>query len=186
MKESKRLIDATTAAIKSVLSATKEKKVTTIAKNLRSGFARPPPILTRQIVTDRATAPTAIMIVRMRKRIGGIGFTLRSHQLFAAVASMIVAAGDRPGRRIVETNPVPSSVSKPREAENREKPNSGQRVNASSSSADRFQTASNQETAPTWSDFLGSRQAGSHQLQGIGPYNGGRVVQPPEVGNNRG
>jgi hypothetical protein len=74
MKDPKRFIDATTAAIKTVLNATKEKRVTTIARNLRSGFIRP-----RPIVTDTATAPTTIMIVRMRKRIGGIGFTFQSH-----------------------------------------------------------------------------------------------------------
>jgi hypothetical protein len=80
----------------------------------------------RAIVTNTATAATTYMIVRMRKRIGGIGFIFQSHQSFAVLPSMIVTTGDRPGLRIVETNPARSSVSKPREAENRERPNSYQ------------------------------------------------------------
>ncbi len=72
------------------------------------------------------------------------------------------------------TNPARSSVSRRREAENREKPNSARSCNASSNSADRFQPAKSQQTAPTWRIFPGSREAGSHQLQEIGPYNGRR------------
>jgi hypothetical protein len=91
-----------------------------------------------------AVTATTIMIVRMRKRIGVICFTFQSHQLFAAISSMILTTGDRPGRLAMETNPARSSVSKPREAENRERPNSAQSSSANSNSADRFHPASNQ------------------------------------------
>src|SRR5262249_760102 len=80
--------------------------------------------------------------------------------------------GERPGRRAAATNPAPSKVSRPRDAENRERPNSGQSPNASSKSADRPQPAKSQQTAATWRELPGSREAGSHQAQGIGPYNG--------------
>ena len=83
-------------------------------------------------------------------------------------------SGDRPDRLSTETNPARSSVSKPREAENRERPNSVHPSSASSNSADRLQPAKSQPTAPTWSDRPGSREAGSHQIQGIGLYNGRR------------
>jgi hypothetical protein len=94
MKETKRFIDATTAAINTVLSATKEKRVGTIARNLRSGFIRP-----RPLVTDAATAPTAIMVVRIRKRRGRTGSPYEQNQPFVEIASRIVTDGDRPGTR---------------------------------------------------------------------------------------
>ena len=53
-------------------------------------------------------------------------------------ASRISTTGDRPGSRIAETNPARSSVSNPREAENRESPKSSRSSNASSNSADQF------------------------------------------------
>ena len=85
---------------------------------------------------------------------------------------MIVTTDDRRGGRTVDTNPAPSSICRPREVENRERPNSAQSSSASSNSADRIQPAKSQQTAPTWRDRRGSREAGSHQLQGFGPYNG--------------
>ncbi len=82
--------------------------------------------------------------------------------------------GDRPDCRATETNPARSNPSRPREAENRERPNSAQPSNASSNSADRSQPAKSQQTDATWRDLPGSREAGSHHAQGIGPYNGRR------------
>ena len=82
--------------------------------------------------------------------------------------------GDQPG---------PFQSSRPREAENRERPNSAQPSNASSKSADRSQPAKSQQTDATWRDFPGSREAGSHQAQGIGPYNGRR--SGPASGSGR-
>ena len=40
--------------------------------------------------------------------------------------------------------------------------------------ADRIQPVKSQQTDATWKDFPGSREAGSHQVQGIGRYNGRR------------
>jgi len=88
--------------------------------------------------------------------------------------SLRLTTGDRPGVRLTETSLARSNSSKPREAENRERPKSAQPSNASSKPADRSQPASNQQTEATWRNFPGSREAGSHQLHGIGPYNGRR------------
>src|SRR5262245_10912314 len=97
--------------------------------------------------------------------------------------SRIETTGGRPVRRTAETNPAPSRISRPREAENRERQNFAQSSKASSNSADRSQPAKSQHTAETWSDFPGSREAGSHQAQGIGPYNGQRFG--PASGSGR-
>src|SRR4051794_18503909 len=99
--------------------------------------------------------------------------------------SSMVTTGDRPGIRATETSPASSSLSRPREAENCERPNSAQSSNASSNSADRFHPASSQQTAPTWRDFPGSREAGSHQAHGIGPYNGRRSGPASGPGRSR-
>jgi hypothetical protein len=96
---------------------------------------------------------------------------------------MIVTTEDRPGVRLMETNPARSNSSRPREAENRERPNSAQSSNASSKSADRLHPAKSQQTEATWTALPGSREAGSHQLQGIGPYNGRRFG--PASGSGR-
>ena len=106
-----------------------------------------------------------------------------------APASRIITIGDRPGVRPTETSLAHSNSSRPREAENRERPKSTQPSNASSNPADRSQPASNQQTAPTWRDFPGSREAGSHQLHGIGPYKGRRPglgLRPREIQNGNG
>ena len=132
------------------------------------------PVRALTIAINTANSATTIMIVRIRKRVGGIGIPCERHQPFVAFASRIVTIGDRPGIRPTETSSARSNMSRPREAENRERPNSAQSSNASSNSADQFQPAKSQQTAPTWRDFPGSREAGSHQLQGIGPYNGRR------------
>ena len=92
------------------------------------------------------------------------------HQLPRESKSVIT--GDLLRIRLTDTNLAPSSCSRPRDAENRDRPRSAQPSNASSKLADRPQPPSNQQTAPTWSDLPGSRDAGSHQLHGIGPYNG--------------
>ena len=64
-----------------------------------------------------------------------------------------------------------------------DRPNSAQPSNASSNSADRLQPANSQQTYATWRDLPGSRQAGSHQLQRIAPYNGRRA--DPASGSGR-
>src|SRR5271165_7154390 len=91
-----------------------------------------------------------------------------------APTSRTLMTGDRPGIRPTETSLARSNSSRPREAENRERPRSAQPSNASSKLADRRQPASSQQTTPTWRDLPGSREAGSHHCQGIGPYNGRR------------
>jgi len=91
--------------------------------------------------------------------------------------SKSVITGDLLRIRLTATNLAPSSCSRPRDAENRDRLRSAQPPNASSKLADRSQPASNQQTAPTCRDFPGSREAGSHQLHGIGPYNG-RCFRP--------
>ncbi len=102
-----------------------------------------------------ASAAIAIMIVRIRNRTRRIRPLHR--QPSAGVASQTVTIGDRPCRRRVETSPTRSSVSNPREAENRERPDSAQPPNTSSKSANRFQPAKTQQTHATWSDFPGGR-----------------------------
>ena len=84
---------------------------------------------------------------------------------------MVTALGFH-GRRATDTNPTRSNSSSPREAENRERPKSGQPSNTSSNSADCLQPAKSQQTDATSSDFPGSRQAGTQQFQEIRPYNG--------------
>ena len=134
-----------------------------------------------------ATASRAmtIMIVRIRKRIADIGLPLQGHDSFAVLASSIVTTGDRPGIRPTETGSARSNPSRPREAENRERPNSDQSSNASSKSADRLQPAKSQHTDATWSDLPGSREAGSHHAQGIGPYSGRRFVPAFDSGRSK-
>jgi hypothetical protein len=107
------------------------------------------------------------------------------HQPCAAAASMIVTTEDRPGVRLMETNPARSNSSRPREAENRERPNSAQSSNASSKSADRLHPAKSQQTEATWTALPGSREAGSHQFQGIGPYNGRRFGPAADSGRSK-
>ena len=70
------------------------------------------------------------------------------HQRGGAVASAIVTTGDGPGFSLVETSRPRSTVSKPPEAENRERPNSARSFNGSSNSADRFQPVKSQQTVP--------------------------------------
>jgi hypothetical protein len=81
-----------------------------------------------------STPSDAMTIIsdRIRKRIGGIGRPFRQRQPLGANTSRILTNTDSPGRRPTETNPAPPSVSRPREAENPERPNSAQSSNASS------------------------------------------------------
>jgi hypothetical protein len=65
------------------------------------------------------------------------------------------------------------------------RPNSAQSSSASSNSADRFQPAKSQHTDATWRVFPGTREAGNHQLQGIGPYNGRRCDPAFDSGRSR-
>src|SRR5262245_951639 len=90
------------------------------------------------------------------------------------VGPRIETTGDRPGPRSAEINPALSKIARPRDIEYRERPNSAQSSNASSKSADRSQPAKSQQADATRRDPPGSREAGSHQAQGIGPYNGRR------------
>jgi hypothetical protein len=99
--------------------------------------------------------------------------------------SRIVTSGDRPGVRPTETNPARSNSCRPRETENRERPSSAQSSNASWNSADWSQPAKSQQTDPTWRVLPGSREAGSHQLQGIGPYNGRRFGPASGCGRSK-
>jgi hypothetical protein len=99
--------------------------------------------------------------------------------------SKIETIEDAPARRSTETNPAHSNLLRPQEAANRDRPNSAQPSSASSNSADRHQPAKSQQTAPTWREFPGSREAGSHQLQGIGPYNGRRFGPASGTGRSK-